>query len=210
MFLPSTMQVLCTTWFMEVNLFRILMLFVSGINQKKEHCLSLAWILTSKYQSIVDERMKIKKHIQSGKYVGRVHSELSHCLVMKDQWDYVLNVLEELGNRELFLKYQCSTDISFLLLLLLPSMPSNDHQTNTVFVEIIPKIILNFPELNSSVVFSLYNVEEDWLLSSKSRTKREKNFLVQYQSTSFYSSEWCSVIQQFLSFVVLLLPLIWL
>ena len=42
MFLPSTMQVLCTTWFVEVNLCKILMPFVSGINRQKEYCLSLA------------------------------------------------------------------------------------------------------------------------------------------------------------------------
>ena len=55
---------------------------------------------------------------------------------MKDQWDYVLSVLEELGDKQLFLKHQCSTDISFLLLLLLPSMLSNDHPTKKEFVEI--------------------------------------------------------------------------
>ena len=33
------------------------------------------------------------------------------------------------------------------------------------------------------------SVEEDGLLSSTSRTQREKNFLVQYQSTFFLSSE---------------------
>ena len=136
MFVPSVMQVLCTTWFIEVNLCRILMLFVSGINRQEEYCLSLAWILTSIYQSIVDDRMKIKKHIQYGKYVGIISSELSHCPVMKDQWDYVLNVLEELGDKQLFLKYQCNTDISFLLLLLLPSIISNDRPTTTVLVEI--------------------------------------------------------------------------
>ena len=37
------------------------MLFVPGINGQKEYCLSLAEILTSKYQSIVDDRMKIKR-----------------------------------------------------------------------------------------------------------------------------------------------------
>ena len=42
MFLPSTVQVLCSTWFIEVNLCRILMAFVSGVNGQKEYCLSLA------------------------------------------------------------------------------------------------------------------------------------------------------------------------
>ena len=35
MFLPSTVQVLCTTWFIKVNLCRILMSFVSGIKAKR-------------------------------------------------------------------------------------------------------------------------------------------------------------------------------
>ena len=60
MSLPSTVQVLCTTWLIEVNLFKILMPFVSGIHRRKEYRLSLALILTSKYQSIFDDRMKIK------------------------------------------------------------------------------------------------------------------------------------------------------
>ena len=41
------MQVLWTTWYSEVNLVRILVPFVSGIN--------------SRYQSIVDDRMKIER-----------------------------------------------------------------------------------------------------------------------------------------------------
>ena len=53
---------------------------------------------------------------------------------------YVVNTLEEsaeeLGDKQLFLKHQCNTDIFFSLLLLLPSMPSNDRQTSKEFVEI--------------------------------------------------------------------------
>ena len=37
------------------------MAFVSGINRQKEYCLSLAGILTSRYQSIVGGRMEIKR-----------------------------------------------------------------------------------------------------------------------------------------------------
>ena len=36
------------------------MFFVSWINRQEEHCLSSAQILTSRYQSIVDNRMKIE------------------------------------------------------------------------------------------------------------------------------------------------------
>ena len=37
------------------------MIFVSWINGQEECCLSSAQILTSKYQSIVDNRVKIKR-----------------------------------------------------------------------------------------------------------------------------------------------------
>ena len=42
MFLPSTVQVLCSTWYREVNRCKILMLFVSRINRQEEYSLSLA------------------------------------------------------------------------------------------------------------------------------------------------------------------------
>ena len=61
---------------------------------------------------------------------------------MKDQKDCVLNVLEELGDKQLFLKHQCNTDISFLLLLLLPSMLSIDCQTSKEFVKIDSEDVL--------------------------------------------------------------------
>ena len=37
------------------------MICVSWINGQEEYCLSSAQFLTSKYQSIVDDRMKIKR-----------------------------------------------------------------------------------------------------------------------------------------------------
>ena len=37
------------------------MAFVSGIHGHKEYSLSLARILTSKYQSVIDDRMKIRR-----------------------------------------------------------------------------------------------------------------------------------------------------
>ena len=52
------------------------------MGKKNTVCLSLAWILTSKYQSIVDDRMKIK-HILCGKYIWRIRSELLQCPAMK-------------------------------------------------------------------------------------------------------------------------------
>ena len=41
-------------------MFRIFMICVSWINGQEEYCLSSAQTLTSRYQSIVDNRMKIE------------------------------------------------------------------------------------------------------------------------------------------------------
>ena len=42
-------------------MFTIFMIFVSWINGQEEYCLSSARILTSRYQSIVDNRVKIER-----------------------------------------------------------------------------------------------------------------------------------------------------
>ena len=92
----------------------------------------------------------------------------------------------------MFLKYQCSTDISFLVLLLLPSIISNDRPTNIVLVEIDSEdnsLSSRIELLRLLLVVLSESVEEDGLHSSKSLTQREKNHLVQYQSTFFHSSE---------------------
>ena len=68
---------------------------------------------------------------------------------MKDQSDCVLNVLEELGDKQLFLNHQCSTSISFLLLLLSIVRPMRN------LWELILKKFLDLPELNRSILFSL-------------------------------------------------------
>ena len=80
MFLPSTVAVLCMTWYREVNMFRIFMIFVSWINRQEEHRLSSAQILTSRYQSIVDNRMKIEcaSHVVN----VREYSRSNHHIVL--------------------------------------------------------------------------------------------------------------------------------
>ena len=42
-------------------MFRTFMIFVSRINGQEEYCLSSARILTSRYQSVVDNRVKIER-----------------------------------------------------------------------------------------------------------------------------------------------------
>ena len=86
----------------------------------------------------------------------------------------VHNVLEELGDKQLFLNQQCSTDISFLLLLL-SSMLSIGRQTNKDFVENDSEDVLVFSRnepLHHLLVVLVETVEEDGLLSSKPRTQR--------------------------------------
>ena len=61
--------------------FQIPMLFVSGINRQKEDCLSLARILTSTYQSIVDDRMKIKRTCNMVNLMEE--SALNHHIVLQ-------------------------------------------------------------------------------------------------------------------------------
>ena len=63
---------------------------------------------------------------------------------------------------------------SFLLLLLLPSMLSNDHRTNKVLMEIDSEEnpwSSRIELLRRLLVVLFESVEEDWLLSSKSRTQ---------------------------------------
>ena len=57
---PVIMHVSRSTWYREVNIFRIFMIFVSWIKGQEEYCLSPARILISKYQSIVDNRVNIE------------------------------------------------------------------------------------------------------------------------------------------------------
>ena len=56
-FLSGFMHVLCMTQCFQVNRIRILMVFVRGIHKQKEHCLPVAQILTSTYQSRTDDGM---------------------------------------------------------------------------------------------------------------------------------------------------------
>ena len=64
--LPCTVHVSRSTWYREVNILRIFMIFVSWIYWQKEYCLSSAQILTSRYQSIVDDMRDNKSSVLSG------------------------------------------------------------------------------------------------------------------------------------------------
>ena len=56
------------------------MIFVSWINGQEEYCLSSAQILTSRNQSIVDNRVKIE--CASNVVDVMEYSTLNHCIVL--------------------------------------------------------------------------------------------------------------------------------
>ena len=62
-------------------MFRIFMIFVSWINGQEEYCLSSARILTSRYQSIVDNRVKIER--TSNVVDVMEYSTLNYYIVMR-------------------------------------------------------------------------------------------------------------------------------
>ena len=78
---PCTVQVSRETWYREVNIFRVFVTFISWINRQEEHRLSSAQILTSRYQSIVDNRMKIECASNVGKCKGIFQFQSPHCPV---------------------------------------------------------------------------------------------------------------------------------
>ena len=57
MFLSCFTHVLCMTRFIQVDRVKILVVFVLGIHRQKEYCLSVAQILSSRYQSRIDDGM---------------------------------------------------------------------------------------------------------------------------------------------------------
>ena len=75
------MYVLCMTRFIQVDRIRILMVFVHGIHKQKEYCLSVAQILTSRYQSRIDDGM----YIDCTTDMIDNRPESRHCPVLKDQ-----------------------------------------------------------------------------------------------------------------------------
>ena len=57
MSLPCFMHVLCKTRLIQVDRIRILIILVHRINKQKEYCLFVAQILSSRYQSWIDDGM---------------------------------------------------------------------------------------------------------------------------------------------------------
>ena len=105
MYFPLFLLVPCKTWCCKANVIWIFVFFVHRIHSRKEY--------------------------RCDKCTRRNFSELTHCPVVKDQWDCVLNDLEELGDKEfLVLTSQYNIEIFSYCLPLLPYYSSTFHQTN--------------------------------------------------------------------------------
>ena len=141
---PCSMKLLCGT-----RCIRIFVFFVQSA--KNTVCLLLKFCPSSISPELKME-CKLIAHRRKKEEIIRKW----HCPVMKDQWDCVLNVLEKLGDTQLFLKNRYGTGI-FSCFLLLPTMLSTCYQTNKGNTRKIWRFF-NSPELNGSIFFSIHTL----------------------------------------------------
>ena len=173
---------------LQVDCFRIFVFFVHGIHRQKEYCLSFAQILSSRYQ-LLNLWWRVNwLHIRCDKCTRRNRPESRHCLVMKDQWDCVLNDLEELWGKEFLLKDQYNTEIFSYFLRLLPSCSSTHHQTNVDIVQNDSEDDLFISRIQSlhHLLEVDYHDEEEWSVASTLDHQWRNNLVVQYQSIFFH------------------------
>ena len=119
-------------WYRKVNIFRVSVTVISWINRQEEHRLSSAQILTSRYQSIIDNRVKIE--CAPNMMNVREYSSSNQLSCIVGSMRLLQNVLEELGGKQLFPNDQSNTDIFVWILRLQTNKLSIDHQTNSVLV----------------------------------------------------------------------------
>ena len=126
-------------------------------------------------------------HIRCDKCSRRNRSELIHCPVMKDQWDCVLNDLEELGDKEFIVLMDQYNTETFSCVLLLPCCSSTFRQIN---VEIAQNRSEDTPSI--SRIQSLHHLlevdhhdEEEYSVVLTLGKQLSINLLAQHQSTFF-------------------------
>ena len=108
---PCIVHVFRSTWYREVNIVRIFMIFVSWINGQEKYCLSSAQILTSRNQSIVDNRVKIE--CASNVVDVMEYSTLNHCIVLKSRINEIISRVSlkssEVKDSSRIIRYCCQT-----------------------------------------------------------------------------------------------------
>ena len=123
-------------------------------------------------------------HIQYDKGTRRNCPELTYCPVVKDQWDCVLNDLEELGDKEfLVLMEQYIIEIFSCCLRLLPSCASTYHQTKIENAQICSEDHLSVSRIPLHLLLEvIVHAEEEYLVFLPLGTLDRIELLVQYQS----------------------------
>ena len=130
MSLPCVVQVLCMTWYTQVHLSKILVTFVSRINRQEEDRLSLARILTSRYESRVDDRMKIESTSNMVNILEE--SALNYNIVLQWRINKIASWMSLKSSENcLFLNHQCSTGIFFLL----PAAKHTFHRSSDQWID---------------------------------------------------------------------------
>ena len=126
--------------------------------------------------------------IRCDKCTRRNRPELKHCPVMKDQWDCVLNDLEELGGKEfLVLMDRYNIEIFSCFLRLLPLCSSTLHQTDVEIAQNGSEDILLFSRIQSlhHLLEVDYHDEEECSAASTLDNRWTFNLVVQYRSKFF-------------------------
>ena len=126
--------------------------------------------------------------IRCDKCTRRKCSEWIHCPVMKDQWDCVLNNLEELGDKEfLVLVDHYNIEIFSCCLRLLPLCSCTFHQTNVGFCHSGSEDNLSISRIQSlhHLLEVDYHDEEECSIVSKLDNRWTNNLVVQYRSKFF-------------------------
>ena len=128
---PIFLLVPCKMWCFQVNYILISVFFVHRVHRSREYRLSFAQILVLS-ESILNLWWSVNwLHIRCDECSRRNCPELVRCPAIQDQWDCVLNDLEELGDKEfLVLMDRYNIEIFSWFLRLLPCCSSTFRQTN--------------------------------------------------------------------------------
>ena len=123
MSLPYLMDASCMTRIIQIDRIKILMILIHGIHKQKECCLSVAQILSSRYQSWIWRNLNWP-HIQHVKCTRRNCLESTYCPEVNYQWDCVLNDLEELRDKQTIAP---ESSVQYWNLLFIPPPPAAKH-----------------------------------------------------------------------------------
>ena len=190
MSLPCIVQVLCATWYVQVNLIRIFVTFVHRIKQK-EYRLTLAWILISRYQSRVNDRMKIER---TSNMVNMLEEFARHPNIVL-QWRINKIASRMSLKRKETIVPESSVQHWNILFSPPPAAKHAFHRSSDQCKdwEWILKIFLYSPETKRSIFFSMYLLrmtkKMNYFLQYLVLGERENVSLVQYRSNSFFPWE---------------------